>query len=109
MEIYRHCNILERLLSLCANPTFPEPCFEKVLDLLFRCTFVEGSTTLITRCAVMSWIMSRLTRKGTDEWGKARLRALATELYETCDQVYVNDWSDGTLSPTLETLRLSND
>lgn len=107
MEIYRHCNILERLLSLCASPSFPEPCFEKILDLLFRCTYVEGSTTLITRCAVISWIVSRLTQKGTGDWGKARLRALASRLYETCDQGYVNDWSEGTLSSTLDTLRLS--
>ena len=107
MEIYRHCNIFERLLSLCASPSFPEPYVEKILDLLFRCTYVEGSTTLITRCAVISWIVSRLRLKSTCELGKARLRALASRLYETCDQGYVNDWSDGTLSSTLDIIRLS--
>ena len=109
MEIYRHCNILERLLSLCASPSFPETCSERVLDLVFRCTYVEGSTTLITRCAVVSWIVSHLTQKGTSGWGKARLRALASRLYETCDQGYVNDWSNGTLSSTLDALRLSKE
>ena len=109
MEIYRRCNVFERLLSLCASPSFPETCSESVLDLLFRCTYVEGSTTLITRCAVVSWIVCRLTQKDTSGWGKARLRALASRLYETCDQGYVNDWSNGTLSSTLDALRLSKD
>ena len=109
MEIYRRCNVFERLLSLCACPSFPETCSERVLDLLFRCTFVEGSTTLITRCAVISWIVSRLTQKESSESGKARLKALASRLYETCDQSYVNDWSNGTLSSTLDALRLSKD
>ena len=109
MEIYRHSNILERLLSLCASPLFPETCSETVLDLLFRCTYVEGSTTLITRCAIVSWIVSRLTQKGTSKSGKARLRALASRLYETCDQDYVNNWSNGTLSSTLDALRHSKD
>lgn len=109
MEIYRHCNVFERLLSLCASPSFPETCSIRVLELLFRCTYIEGSTTLITRCAVVSWIVSRLTQKGTSEWGTARLRALAWRLYETCDRGYVNDWSNGTLSSALDALRLSKE
>ena len=109
MEIYRRCNVLEWLLSLCATPSFPETCSERVLDLLFRCTYVGGTTTLITRCAAVSWIMCRLTQNDTSERANARLRALASRLYETCDQGYVNDWSNGTLSSTLDALQLSKD
>lgn len=101
MELYRKCNIFERLLSLSASPSLPESCSQKILNLLFRCTYVEGSSTLITRCGIVSWISSLLTSQSTSELVKARLRALAMRVYETSDQDRANDWSNGTLASIL--------
>ena len=104
MEIYRKCNIFERLLSFSASPSLPEPCFQKTLDLLFRCTYVKGSSTLITRCSLMSWISSRLVSPAIKDMSGERLKFLASRAYETSDQEHVDDWTNGTLFSTLDSL-----
>ncbi|KAL8706027.1 MAG: hypothetical protein Q9201_000912 [Fulgogasparrea decipioides] len=43
MELYRHCHILERLLSLFASPSLPASCQDKLLTLLFRCVYAGGA------------------------------------------------------------------
>ncbi|KAL8723547.1 MAG: hypothetical protein Q9225_000182 [Loekoesia sp. 1 TL-2023] len=48
IELYRRSHILERLLSLLTSPSLQPSYQEKLLTLLFRCTYVDGSTTLIT-------------------------------------------------------------
>ena len=107
MDIYRKCHIFERLLSFSASPSLPESCFQKILDLLFRCTYVKGSSTLVTRCGLMSWISSRLVSCATDDMIGVRLRSLASRIYETSDQGRVDDWANGTIKPTLENLRIT--
>lgn len=105
-EVYRGCRIIERLLSLSASPSLPEPCQQKIVALLFRCTYVEGSSTLITRCGLIGWIASRLTLDA-DETTKNRLRLLASRVYQTSDQERIIRWSHGTLSDTIDSLRIS--
>ena len=107
MEIYRKCHIFERLLSFSASPSLPEPCFQKILDLLFRCTCVKGSSTLITRCGLMSWIFSRLASHAINDMTGERLKGLASRAYETSDQARVDDWTNGTLMSTLDSLRIT--
>lgn len=76
-----------------------------MLDLLFRCTHVEGSSALITRCGLISWVVSRLALEGNSVLTRDRLRVLAMRVYETGDQERVNEWSSETLSNTLDSLR----
>ncbi|KAL9127793.1 MAG: hypothetical protein Q9217_003399 [Psora testacea] len=103
MEIYRRSNILERLLSMSASPTLPNACFEKVVDLLFRCTYVDGSTTLITRCGLLSWVGSHLTWK--EGHGRERLKVLAMRVYETSEKSRANNWSDDEFEAVVHNLQ----
>ena len=95
MEIYRRCHILERFLTLAASPKLPSICFEKLVDLLFRCTYVEGSTTLITRCGLMSWLEIQLAKD--DCVLKPKLQVLGRRAYESSDRARVNEWSTESL------------
>ena len=104
MNLYRKCHIFERLLSFSASPSLPEPCFQKILDLLFRCTYVEGSSTLITRCGLMSWISSHLRSHATKDMMRERLRMLASSAYETSDDEWIDEWASGTIACTLKGL-----
>ena len=106
MDIYRKCHIFERLLSFSASPLLPEHCFQKILDLLFRCTYVEGSSTLITRCGLMSWISSRLASHAINDMTGERLKSLASRAYETSDQERIDEWANGTLIATLDSLHI---
>ena len=95
METYRRSNIFERLLTVAASPSLPTSCGEKVLHLLYRCTYVDGSTTLITRCALLSWIQSELAVGTQNEADRFLLRSVAKRAYETCDRSKVDEWSGG--------------
>ena len=101
METYRKCHIFERLLSFSASLSLPDPCFQKILDLLFRCTYVNGSSTLITRCGLVSWVSSGLASHAINDVTAERLEKLASRAYETSDQERVDHWTNGTLLSTL--------
>lgn len=101
MDLYRRCHVFERLLSLHASPSLPAAHLEKILLILFRCTYVDGSDTLITRAGIISWISSQVAQRRPDE---AMVRKLAQRVYETCSQERVNEWSNGTLVTTIDRL-----
>ena len=102
-DTYRRCNIFERLLSLSTSPSLPEGLFGKLVDLLFRCTHVDGSTTLITRCGLMAWISSCLSSpsKMTSE---GRLLRLGSMAHERCDWARVGKWSGDSLRTSVDNL-----
>ena len=101
MEIYRRSNVLERILAMPWSPALPPGPVEKIVDLLVRCTHVEGSTTLVTRCGLGSWIACRLPN--ANNCVRKRLKQLAKKLMENSDKVRVEEWNEGTLN-TLEEL-----
>jgi nucleolar pre-ribosomal-associated protein 1 len=70
---------------------------EKILRLLLRATHVDGSTTLITRCGVLSWVKMMLDNQDPRQ---RMLKALALRVYETCDRERVNEWSSGAIAKT---------
>ena len=95
MELYRRCNIFERLLSFAASPTIDSTLLEKVLHLFYRCSFVEGSSTLITRCGLLSWVQARLMCEGPHQ---ALCKILAQRVLETSDESRISEWSDGCIA-----------
>ena len=107
MEIYRRCHIFERLLSLSASPSLPEICYKRILQLLFRCTYVGGSTTLITRCGLLGWLYCQIMMKKTESFDSDVLGLLASRAYESSDKERVNDWSKGTCVTILDKLQIS--
>jgi len=101
MEIFRAWNIFERILSFYASPICWSRIKEKVLRLLFRAAAVGGSTTLITRSGILSWIQAQIALKDDHE---VMLRQLASRLFETCDQTKVHEWSSGRVKKMVEEL-----
>lgn len=39
-------------------------CVKGVIKILYRCALVGGSTTMVTRCGVLSWLDVQLSAKG---------------------------------------------
>ena len=95
MNQYRRCKIFERLLSISASPSLPARILNRILHLLYRCTYVDGSTTLLTRCAVLSWIKVCIAKGGMDE---TLLLSLASRISRTCEKDRVQEWSNGIAS-----------
>lgn len=103
MELYRRCRILERLFSITESSFLPQICLEKIIELLCRCTYVGGSSTLITRYGLLSWICSQIKTGLRDH---SILRQLAWRAYDTCDKERVDCWAGGTAITLLNTLDL---
>ena len=94
MESFRKSNIFEQFLSFYASRSCSAASKEKIVRLLLRATAVGGSTTLITRCGLVSWIQMWLNNQDPRQ---KMLAVLATRVYETCDQGRVAEWSNGTI------------
>jgi nucleolar pre-ribosomal-associated protein 1 len=101
MELFRRSNIFEQLLSHYGSRSCPASAKDKIVRLLLRATHVGGSTTLITRCGLITWIQMMLD--GHDPRHRA-LRTLASRVYETCDHEKVAAWGSGTISETVASL-----
>lgn len=99
MELYRRSGVFERILSLSVSPSIPEACFEKTIQLIHRCSLVGGSTTLVTRFGVMSWIRSQQAVNGAYH---VTLQTLASQIEETCEVDRVQEWSDGALARAVD-------
>lgn len=95
MEVYRRSNIFERLLTLHTSASLPGSCSEKIVHLLYRCTYVDGGTTLITRCGLLSWVQNELALNTLTPAERFLLRSLLKRVYETSDINKVDDWSGG--------------
>ncbi|KAJ5587533.1 uncharacterized protein N7459_003298 [Penicillium hispanicum] len=100
MEIYRRANVFERILSLYQSPSLNSAARRKILHIIYRAAQVGGSTTLITRAAVISWIQVQATEADGLEAGL--LLALARKLYESSDRERVDAWSSGSIEQALE-------
>jgi nucleolar pre-ribosomal-associated protein 1 len=71
---------------------------------VYRAAQVGGSTTLITRSGVISWIQIQAAE--AEEKEHAQLAALARALYEKCDRERVDAWSNGTLGRVIDDLQM---
>ncbi|KAF2083918.1 hypothetical protein K490DRAFT_50448 [Saccharata proteae CBS 121410] len=101
MEIFRVRNVFERILAIYDLPSVSGKMKVKVLRLLFRAAAVGGSTTLITRSGILSWVQLQLSHKDGNE---ATHRRLAERLYSTCDHAKVDEWSSGGVKGILGTI-----
>ena len=97
MERYQRCNVVERLMSLAASRSLPAQSKEKIIQLLYRSTFVGGSTVLITRCGLLSWIKGEMELQAHKANPEQRqlLSSLAVRLYKSSDTKHIDDWCGG--------------
>ena len=93
MEVYQTCHVFEYLQSMSSSPWTKSPTVCKTIDILFRCTYVRGSTILITRFATASWISASLKMHNGEHEG--RLQSLRRRLDATSDQAAVEAWKGG--------------
>jgi nucleolar pre-ribosomal-associated protein 1 len=94
MEAFRKSNVFEQLLSFYASRSCNAHCKEKIVRLLLRAAAVGGSTTLVTRCGLVSWIQMCLANQDPRQ---KMIKALAQRVHATCDQGKVSEWANGTM------------
>ena len=90
MDQYRRCKVFERLLSSCSALAMVRKVADLIIQLLFRCTYVGGSTTLLTRCAVLSWTKACIARGDMDN---SSLELLHSHIIRTCEDGRVSEWA----------------
>ena len=77
---------------MAASPKLPSSCLDRLLDLVNRCTYVDGSSTLITRCGVIAWLSILSKRAQLQPQSRSKLLALSERLYGTCETPKVDEW-----------------
>ncbi|KAF5025473.1 hypothetical protein F66182_2449 [Fusarium sp. NRRL 66182] len=95
LGIFHRKRWFEKILALGANPYLRVNLRTRLLRLLYRATCIEGgSTTLVTRFGILSWLdIQRAAFEGGEEADV--LAALMRRVWETCDQEKVRVWSKG--------------
>jgi nucleolar pre-ribosomal-associated protein 1 len=98
MAIYRKRHVFEKLFSV-YNSTYLAPGLrDKILKIMFRAISIEGgSTTLITRFSVMTWLHAQVALGGG-----IPLKVLMESILESCDQQRVKNWSKGAIVDTMK-------
>ncbi|KAI9799829.1 MAG: hypothetical protein M1825_004390 [Sarcosagium campestre] len=93
MAVYRRTNIFEQLGSLYCLPSLSISLRQMILKLVGRASTIDGgSTTLITRTGILTWINSQIALQ--DELGSAWRRVLH-KVTASCDQERVKAWNGG--------------
>lgn len=101
MELYRRCGAFERFLSLYSSPHLPPGLRKKTIRFIFRATYVDGSTTLLTRSGILSWTQAQFALKDSNT---VVLGLLVERLFETCDHGRFGDWSGGSIADAAESI-----
>lgn len=96
----------EKILALGSNPYLRTNLRTRILRIIYRSTLIEGgSTTLVTRFGVLSWLDGQRVGCASPE-DAALYTALMKQTWETCDQARVSVWSKGGVSKLMEKLNL---
>ncbi len=103
MEIYRRCGAFERFLSLYSSPDLTQHLRKTIIGLSFRATYVNGSTTLITRAGILGWIQARVALKDPHA---PLLKLLLERLLDTCDQGRIADWGGGGVGNAVKSIKI---
>lgn len=104
MALYHNTRLFERLLSLMGNPYMRQSLRTQALRVIYRATCIEGgSTTLITRFGIVSWLEAQRTAHGSAAAaGGDMYKALLKRIWETADQARVVEWSKHGIEAVLE-------
>ncbi|KKA29937.1 hypothetical protein TD95_004803 [Thielaviopsis punctulata] len=83
----------EKILCAACNPNLRVGLRSKVHKLLYRASCLEGgSTMLITRFGIISWLATQEAQAGKAE-DKVLYKALIQRMWSTCDVQHVEKWS----------------
>ncbi|KAH7327913.1 ribosome 60S biogenesis N-terminal-domain-containing protein [Stachybotrys elegans] len=94
----------EKILVLGSNPYLRFNLRSRILRIVYRATCIDaGSTTLITRFGIMTWL--DVQRAGSDVKEETVVyEALMRRVWDTCDQERVRQWSKGGVEKLLENI-----
>jgi nucleolar pre-ribosomal-associated protein 1 len=93
MAIFHKRHVFEKLLSLYGNVYVVRRLKDMILRILVLATAVEGgSTTLVTRFSILSWLGAEIGGE-SDEGRKKLLKGLLDKILQTCDKDKVEKWS----------------
>lgn len=102
MAIFHKRHVFEKLLTFYNNSYLGKNLKEKILRVLWRATAVEGgSTTLITRLSILSWLQAQIRV----ESGNRGLKVLVGRLLKTCDEEKLKAWSHRSVAEFLAELQ----
>lgn len=90
-------NSLEKILALFASPAAPKAVRDKVVQLLYRIAKVNGATSLVTRCGILTWLDMR---DALGDVESRTLRALKEAVNGGIDEARMSSWSKGAWKPT---------
>jgi nucleolar pre-ribosomal-associated protein 1 len=101
MAIFHKRHVFEKLLTYYSNPYLGKNLKEKIIRVLWRATAVEGgSTTLITRLSILTWLQAQM-RVESENGG---LKVLIERLLKTCDEEKLKAWSHRSVAEFLAEL-----
>lgn len=93
MSMYHNTRLFERLLSLMGNPYMRQSLRTQALKIIYRATCIEGgSTTLVTRFGIVSWLEAQSSAQGSATGGDVYV-AMLRRIWATADKNRVGEWS----------------
>ncbi|KAF3767416.1 hypothetical protein M406DRAFT_288464 [Cryphonectria parasitica EP155] len=102
MSTYHNMRLFERVLSLIGNPYMRQNLRTSALKIIYRATCIEGgSTTLVTRFGIVSWLAAQYAAQDTTSGGEV-YKALLMRIWGTADQGRIEEWSKEGISDLLE-------
>ncbi|KAK3192530.1 hypothetical protein K4F52_001329 [Lecanicillium sp. MT-2017a] len=106
LGVFHRKRWFEKVLSLGGNPYLRANLRTRVLRIVYRATCIDGgSTTLVTRFGLVSWLDGQRALCQADAPEDAAVyAALLRRAWETCDQGRVQAWSKGGVRRVLDSL-----
>ncbi|PSS02308.1 ribosome 60S biogenesis N-terminal-domain-containing protein [Coniella lustricola] len=102
VSVYHNIRLFERLLSLLSNPYMRQSLRISALKIIYRTTCIKGgSTTLITRFGIVSWLEAQQAAPGQGP-SSDLYKALLQRVWSTADQERANEWSRGGINDVLQ-------
>lgn len=104
LSVFHKKRWFEPILTLGSNPYLRANLRTRILRIVYRATEIEsGSTTLVTRFGIISWLNARRAAYEVREEA-AVYEALMRRVWETCDRERVTAWSGGGVLKVIEGL-----
>lgn len=102
VSMYHSIRLYERLLSLMSNPYMRQSLRISALKIIYRTTCIKGgSTTLITRFGIVSWLEAQQAAQGQGP-SSDLYKALLRRIWFTADQERAKEWSRDGISDALQ-------
>lgn len=107
MSTYHNTRLFERLLSLMANPYMRQGMRTEALRIIYRATCIEGgSTTLVTRFGIVSWLEARSAVQVPEAASDVYV-ALLRRIWATADKDRIQEWSKHGIAGVIERAQAS--